>query len=135
MPDMEVEDEPARVVLAPATHARLDPNTKALHAYQKPGADAASSRLPNGDAAGGNHLADVIAGTGAALVCMTLVALVALLYAPRKSRQSSVAPPAASSGAGAREESLELGGVRSSWAASAVDQALDDAARTEAGKQ
>jgi len=117
-PDLDTVDEPEAVVVAPATHAVLDPKTKSLHAYQKQTSDAPAS---------GNHLTDVVAGTGVALVCMALVALVALLYGPGKPSSSGQLERTAPLVPPAREESLEMGGVTSTWAAQAVDQAVDAA--------
>lgn len=124
------EEGPARLVDAPATHAVLDPQTKSPHAYTKQGD---SSHLQADATAGGSNLADVVAGTGVALGCLAFAAMAALLYAPRKLQQSSSSQPERNSPApvsSSREESVELGGVKSSWAAQAVDQAVDAAQKT-----
>jgi hypothetical protein len=127
-----VEGTPV-LVDAPATHASFDPQTKSPRAYQKPKDAPAQTAHLQGDATGsGSRIADVAAGTGVALGCMALVAMVALLYAPRKLQPSSSSQqdrntPLVSS---AREEAVEMGGVKSSWAANAVDQAVDAAQQT-----
>merc|ERR1719238_1005241 len=76
--DETVADDPARLVLAPATHATLDPHTKSLHAYQERADGSTSGEHGNS----GKYFADAAAATGVALVCMALAALVAILFVP-----------------------------------------------------